>query len=155
MLTTDPQIILVALGILIFLAASSEGSLGIHMASFSSLPILEHANNRPISHHGSCRLLLREMLYLGTCIYMYFRSTAKDSWPQSTYSACDPNTEKQISLGTNDNNTSLRQGGKERANQNMLWGQSQMLLRTLLSQVGVSSGEAQDGRFRSQSSCWW
>lgn len=29
----------------------------IYMASFGSLTILEHANGRPISHHGSCRLL--------------------------------------------------------------------------------------------------
>lgn len=29
----------------------------IYIASFGSLIILEHANGRPVSHHGSCRLL--------------------------------------------------------------------------------------------------
>lgn len=28
----------------------------IYTASFGSVTILEHANGRPISHHGSCRL---------------------------------------------------------------------------------------------------
>lgn len=134
MLTTESQTVTVALGIFIFLAASRKRSLGIYVASGSSLTSLDHANSRRTSHQGNCGLnpqattaaagaFLMGTLYLGTAWTCTFKGSGlSQPTPCMTLTRRNRHHREQMTA-----HPSGWEANKEPGNQNLLWGRSGVL----------------------------